>query len=121
MTSQPVSETASVDMVRAAIVAIEDKQGVDIAAFDLRGRSNLTDFCVIVTGMNPPHLKALFMAVRLSMKALGRSCYRQSGAPESGWIVADYIDIMIHFFSRETREYYALDEIFEKTPRLRLK
>ena len=46
------------------------------------------------------------------MKALPRGAYRVSGDPESGWIVADYVDVVVHVFSPEARAYYALEKLW---------
>jgi len=46
------------------------------------------------------------------MKAAGVQSYRTSGDPESGWIVVDYIDVVVHVFSPEARAYYALEKIW---------
>lgn len=113
-------ETDSIDLVGIAVKAIADKKGNDTVAFDVRALSNLTDVVVITSGLNPPHLKALFNETRLRLKKNGISCYRKAGAPDSGWIVADYLDIIIHFFIHERRDYYALDELFEDAPKLKL-
>jgi ribosome-associated protein len=48
------------------------------------------------------------------MKDAGVMSYRTSGDPESGWIVVDYIDAIVHVFSAEARAYYALEKLWEK-------
>lgn len=105
-------------LARLAMHAIAEKQGRDAAAYDVRERSLLTDYVIIATGQNAPHLKALSNEVRLQFKTLGVPCFRQSGDPDSGWIMADYFDIVIHLFLPETRAYYALDELMGKALRL---
>ena len=72
--------------------------------YDVRGSSGLTDFFVVATGAAAPHLKAL---ARVLPKA-----YRVSGDPESGWIVADFFDVVVHVFSAEARAYYALEKLW---------
>ena len=113
-------KTDSIDLAKIAVMAIADKKGDQTVIFDFRERSNLTDIVIITSGSNTPHLKALFNETYLRLKKNGVSCFRKAGVPDSGWIVADYFDIMIHFFTNETREYYALDELFKDAPRLTL-
>ena len=86
--------------------ALEDSKAEDVKVYDVRGKSTLTDFFVVATGAAAPHLKAL---VRELPKA-----YRVSGDPESGWIVADYIDVVVHVFSPEARAYYALEKLWQR-------
>ena len=85
--------------------ALEDAKGQDVKVYDVRGKSGLTDFFVGATGSAAPHLKAL-------VKSLPKKAYRVSGDPESGWIVADYIDVVVHVFSPEARAYYALEKLW---------
>ena len=106
----------------AEIIAggLADKKGSDITVYDVRTNSNVTDFHVLATGLNPPHLKALFNETRLRMKAHDLGCYRKSGMPDSGWIVADYIDVVLHLFNPVARQYYALDVLWKDMPRLEI-
>ena len=83
---------------------LEDAKAADVRTYDVRGKSGLTDFFVVATGAAAPHLKAL---VRELPKA-----YRVSGEPDSGWIVADYVDVVVHVFSAEARAYYALEKLW---------
>ncbi len=92
-------------MTKAIVQALEDAKGQDIKVYDVRGTSGLTDYFVVATGAAAPHLKAL-------VKALPKKAYRVSGDPESGWIVADYVDVIVHVFSPEARAYYALEKLW---------
>ena len=85
---------------------LADAKAIDVKTYDVRGKSGFTDFFVVATGAAAPHLKAL---IRTMPKA-----YRVSGDPESGWIVADYIDVVVHVFSAEARAYYALEKLWEQ-------
>ena len=95
------SEKLSTELARA----LEDAKGVDVKVYDVRGKSGLTDFFVVATGAAAPHLKAL-------VKALPGKAYRVAGDPDSGWIVADYVDAVVHVFSAEARAYYALEKLW---------
>lgn len=85
--------------------ALEDAKGTDVKVYDVRGKSGLTDFFVVATGAAAPHLKAL-------VKATPGKAYRVAGDPESGWIVSDFIDVVVHVFSAEARAYYALEKLW---------
>jgi ribosome-associated protein len=78
----------------------------------VRGKSPLTDFFVVATGAAAPHLKALVAETQAAMKDAGVQSYRTSGDPESGWIVVDYFDVVVHVFSPEARAYYALEKLW---------
>lgn len=80
----------------------------------------MTDYYIVVTGGSPPHLKALFDEVQQVLKHEdGIHCYRRSGNAESGWLVLDYVDVVIHIFSRENREYYAIEDLWRGAPLLK--
>ena len=99
-----------VDLVRAALA---DKKAVDVKAYDVRGISGLTDAFVVATGTAAPHLKALVAGVQAAMRDAGVNSYRTSGEPQSGWIVVDYVDLVVHVFSPEARAYYALERLWD--------
>ncbi len=94
--------------------ALEDRKGTDVKVYDMRGKSQLTDFFVIATGVAAPHLKALIAEAQSVMKDVGVKSFRTSNNPESGWVIADYIDIIVHVFSPEARAYYALEKLWTK-------
>ncbi|MFH0907897.1 MAG: ribosome silencing factor [bacterium] len=98
--------------------ALEAKKGEDIAILDVQSLSNVTDYYVIATGNNGPHLKALAAEVEHVMEAEGRRCFRRAGAAESQWIVVDYIDFVVHIFSHDTREFYGLERLWNDAVRV---
>jgi len=100
------------EQAKAIAGALEGRKGVDIRIYDVRGKSALTDFFVVATGAAAPHLKALAGESQSVMKQAGVSSFRTSGDPESGWIVVDYIDVVLHVFSPEARAYYALEKLW---------
>ena len=114
--NHPILE--STELAKIIAGGLAEKKGGDITVYDVRTNSNITDFHVLATGLNPPHLKALFNETRLRMKAHDLACYRKSGMPDSGWIVADYIDVVLHLFNPAARQYYALDVLWKDMPRL---
>lgn len=108
MTPQELSEVAA--------KALVDCKGTDVRIYDVRAKSSLTDYFVVATGTAAPHLKALVAATQAAMKEAGSPSFRTSGDPESGWIVVDYIDVVVHVFSPEARAYYALERLWAVEP-----
>lgn len=101
------------EQAKLVVKALEDRKATDVKVYDVRGKSGLTDFFVVATGAAAPHLKALVAESQAAMKDAGVASYRTSGDPESGWIVVDYIDVVVHVFSPEARAYYALEKLWE--------
>ena len=83
----------------------------------MRDVSSVTDYFLVVSASSPPHIKAMMGAVHHALKEDHVSCYRKAGTPECGWVVMDYVDVIIHIFSRDSRRYYALEELWAEAPR----
>lgn len=101
------------EQVKLIVQALEDKKAVDVKTYDVRGVSGLCDAFVVATGTAAPHLKGLVAGVQQAMRTAGESSFRLSGDPESGWIVVDYVDVVVHVFSPEARAYYALERLWD--------
>ncbi len=78
----------------------------------MRDLITVADAYLVATGLNGPHLKALQRAVEEALKKEGERAYRKSGSPDSGWVVLDYVDVVIHLFSAEARAYYNLEQLW---------
>lgn len=102
------------DLAKKVRTVLEEKKGEDIRLLDVRRISEIADYVVIVTGNSPPHLKALFNEVHVALKHDGFPSYRRAGSPEGGWMVVDFVDVIIHIFSPTARQYYAVEELWEK-------
>ena len=101
------------EQVKWVVQALADKKAVDVKTYDVRGVSGLCDAFVVATGTAAPHLKGLVAGVQQAMRTAGESSFRLSGDPESGWIVVDYVDVVVHVFSPEARAYYALERLWD--------
>ena len=108
------------EQVKLVVQALEDKKAVDIRTYDVRGVSGLCDAFVVATGTAAPHLKGLVSGTQGAMKEAGVDSFRTSGDPESGWIVVDYVDVVVHVFSPEARAYYALEKLWETAKPIKL-
>ena len=106
----PLSPSAA--LAAKARDALEASKGENPVVLDVRARSTLTDYMILVSGQSAPHLKALANEVLHTLKAEGITCYRKSGLPDDGWMVLDYVDVVIHIFQSELRTYYALEDLW---------
>ena len=76
-----------------------------------------TDYFVICSGQNPRQSKAIYDEVRGVLKKESRTLpVSVDGAAEARWIVADYLDVVLHVFTPEAREYYALEDLWGDVP-----
>lgn len=100
------------DVARKARQALLDKKGENVVVLDVRGLSSVTDYYVIATGHTPPHIKALANEMDRVLESVGVSRYRLAGSAESLWVCADYLDVVVHLFSPDARDYYALESLW---------
>jgi ribosome-associated protein len=70
---------------------------------------------VIATASNVRHMNALIDTLDRDMKEAGVDMGLQEGEPESGWVLLDFEDVIVHLFSREQREYYDLEGLWSRT------
>jgi ribosome-associated protein len=76
-----------------------------------------TDFFVLATGRNARQTKAIYDEVHGRLKQEGRTLPRAvDGTKEAEWIIADYLDVVLHVFTPETREFYRLEDLWGDVP-----
>lgn len=100
-------------MARLIAELLEDKKAEDILVLDLRPDRVIADFFVIATGTSDRNLKALAQHVRVELKDKhGIMPASMEGIAESGWVLLDYGEIVVHIFLEEKRQYYDLEGLW---------
>lgn len=99
----------------AAIAAA--KKAIDIRVLDVRGLVGYTDYLIVCSGNTERQTKAIFDAVYMELKdADGLLPRRVEGDREARWILADYLDCVLHIFTPETRAFYRLEQLWGEAP-----
>lgn len=96
--------------IKACCTALDDKKAENMIVLDLQGKSSSTNYYVIATGSSNPHLRAL---IRNAEDALQDVTLQSQKDPDSGWMVLDAFDFMVHVFDEETREFYGLESLWK--------
>ncbi|MEX0784996.1 MAG: ribosome silencing factor [Dehalococcoidia bacterium] len=100
---------------------LAERQAEDIVLLDIRPIAAFADYFVIATAINARHARALVETLNKELRPQGVRSSHQEGNLDSGWVLLDYGAIIVHLFSPELREYYALEELWqEATPVVRI-
>ncbi|MDB6168458.1 MAG: iojap-like protein [Verrucomicrobia bacterium] len=103
----------SLNLVKICCRALDEKKAGDLRVLDVSEQSSITDYLVLATGTSDPHLRALRVELEKAIDASGQRIIGMETAQESGWIVVDVFDVMIHLFTGENREKYALENLWK--------
>jgi ribosome-associated protein len=110
----PDTETA----VRVAARAALDKNALDLAVLDLQGLSGIADYFLICSARSTTQADTIADAVRVALRAAGARPRHSEGSAQSGWLLLDYGDVVVHVFLEETRAFYALERLWGDAPLL---
>ena len=97
------------DCARLAVDVASDGQASDIAMLDLRGVSDFTDYFVVMTAESSRQIEALAHAIEDALEAEGNHLYHREGSAQSGWVLLDFSDVIVHLFRPDEREYYHIE------------
>ena len=106
------------EFAKEAARIADDSRSQDVIVLDLRGLSSVTDFFVIATGTSDRQMRAIIDQIEEYGKRVGQSRYGVSGYDTATWLLADYIDVVIHLFDADRRQYYDLELLWGDAPRV---
>ena len=108
----------SLEQARRIAALAQDKLAQDVVILDMRPVCSYTDFFVICTGQNPRQTASIYNEVHAQMKHDDTRLLPRSveGQREASWIVADYLDVVLHVFTPEARDYYRLEDLWGDVP-----
>lgn len=100
----------------AVVRAMLETKANDVIRIDLSDKSSVTDFFVIATLNTPTHLKNTREKVVEKIQDAGCNPPRREGADESGWVLLDSGDVVVHLMLKREREYYNLERTWGDAP-----
>ncbi|MFR2136891.1 MAG: ribosome silencing factor [Pseudoruminococcus massiliensis] len=103
----------SLETAKMAVKALDSKKALDIKVIKIQDISAIADYFVIATGTSSTHVKALADEVEAQLDEAGISVSHVEGYRSNSWILLDYVDVVIHVFSDEAREYYDLERLWQ--------
>ena len=109
MTPQQLAETIA---AQAA-----DKKAIDVVELDVRGVLSYADFFLICSGNTARQAKAIHDGIHQTLKdEHGVLPRRVEGVGEARWILMDYLDVVVHIFTPEARDFYRLEQLWGEVP-----
>ena len=107
----------SIEQARRIAALAQDKLARDVVILDMRPVCAYTDYFVIATGNNSRQTKAIWDDVHGRLKHDNRMLPKSvEGESEATWIIADYLDVVLHVFTPEAREFYRLEALWDDVP-----
>ena len=119
---KPARVKPSVDALRALVekvrAILDSKKGENVVVLHVKDVSSITDYLILCSGLNNPHLRALAdeVAKQLRLETPPVAAHRRAGSVESEWLVLDYFDFVVHLFTPQMRSYYALEQLWKDAP-----
>ena len=108
----------AVEAAVAALAAADDKKGVDPTLLEVADVLGVVDLFAIVAGTSERHVRAVADEVELQLKRdHDRPVLRREGTAESGWVLLDYGDVVVHVFHVEERDVFDLERLWSDVPR----
>jgi ribosome-associated protein len=88
------------------------KKAEDIKILDLRKLTAITDFFVICTAFSDTQVAAVADAVMEGSKKIGEKVWHKEGMSQKSWVLLDFVDVVVHIFLRDTRNFYGLEKLW---------
>jgi ribosome-associated protein len=105
------------DLLKEVSRYAADKKAVDVVELDLRGVLDYTDFFLVCSGNTGRQAKAIHDGILEGLKREHETLPRRvEGSSRAGWILMDYLDVVVHIFTPEAREFYRLEKLWGEAP-----
>ncbi|HEV2858217.1 MAG TPA: ribosome silencing factor [Solirubrobacterales bacterium] len=116
-----MNEAQSESLARQLAAIADSKKAEDLVVLDMRGLVAYTDFLAVCTARSERQAKAIVDEVRVRVKReTGLLPGGVDGGGDAGWTILDYLDCVLHVFTPEARQRYALEDLWHEAPRLEL-
>ena len=105
----------SADQIRDLVLqSLDDDKGLDITEIPLEGKSSIADYMVIASGSSGRQIAAMCDHLEERLKKAGAEIFGREGKSQGDWIVIDALDVVIHLFRPEVRDFYGLEKMWSQ-------
>ena len=109
---------SALEFARQAARIADENHAEDVVILDLRGISSVADFFVIATGTSDRQMRAVVDHIEEYGRKRGQKPFGVSGYESSTWMLADYVDVVVHLFDADRRRFYDLELLWGDAPRI---
>jgi ribosome-associated protein len=95
---------------------IFNKKGYDVRIIDLRSLTTFSDFFVICSADSDTQVKAVADEIDKSLRDEGIKCWHKEGYMALSWVLLDYVDVVVHVFKKDAREFYNIEKLWGDAP-----
>ncbi len=99
-------------IARVAVDVASDKKASDVILLDIRDVATFADYFVICNGNNMRQIQAIADAIEEQLGKQGANLLHREGEAETGWLLLDFGDVIVHIFGPKEREYYRLERLW---------
>ena len=111
-TPAPLTDATSAELAEAIALFLDNKKGIAIKVIPMSGKTDICDYMVLATGTSSTHVQTLGCEVEYEMSRRGIEPLHTEGRDNNSWTVLDYSHVLVHVFTRDTREFYNLDKLY---------
>ncbi len=104
----------SSQLARAAADVASDKKASDVILLDIQDVTTIADYFVICSGNNTRQIQAIADAIHEELGKQGGNLLHREGVADSGWLLLDFGDVIVHIFGPKEREYYRLERLWSE-------
>lgn len=101
-------------VAKAVVDIASDKKASDIILLDIRDVTTIADYFVICSANNPRQIQAIADAIADELRKQGVRMLHREGVGETGWVLLDLGDVIVHIFGTQEREYYRLERLWNE-------
>lgn len=114
MKQRKLTNLSSEQLTELIVKGMQEKKAMDVVVMDLRHIKNaITDFFVICSGSSDPQIDAIADSVEEEVwKVTNQNPWQREGKMIKEWVLLDYVDVVVHIFKKERREFYDLEQLW---------
>ena len=109
---EPLTGASPKELAEAIATFIDNKRGDDIKVIDMQGKTDICDYMVLATANSSTHVQALTGEVEYQMGRRKVDPLHVEGRDNRTWSVLDFSHVLVHIFTKDTREFYNLDKLY---------